>query len=163
MKSLRLIASALVLVLMSAGTHVVADEATWASILQEKIASLDLSDVQKSDIGAAFVEADTAYDEAIAATRLDIAATLTDDQKTGLANMADNAIQKRLQGDTSARTRSIAEIADELGVTDDQSAAIRESFNALGATLDAVDANLRSRIKSVLSEEQLAKVMSWFN
>lgn len=162
MKPIRMFASVLALVMMAAGTVVLADAATWAATLQEKVASLDLSADQKSAIAGAFGEADELYEEAIAATRETIGRTLTGDQKQQLGEMANAEIQRRLQGDTAARTKSIADIASDLGITDAQSSVIREALGGLGETLDGVDAGLRAQIKSILNEEQLAKVMSWF-
>jgi hypothetical protein len=162
MKPLQLIASILAMVLLSAGPVVHADTATWATTLQQKIQSLDLSDTQKSEIAGAFVAADEAYGDAIAATRATIGEILTDEQKAELGAMANAEIQRRLEGDTTARTKSIADIASDLGVTDAQSAAIREALGDLGGILDGIDADLVAAIKSYLNEEQLAKVASWF-
>lgn len=161
MKLIRMFASVMAFVLMSAGTVVLADAATWAATLQEKVASLDLSAGQKSAIRDAFGKADDLYEQAIAATRETIGATLTGDQKQQLGEMANAELQRRLQGDTAERTKSIADIASDLGITDAQSSAITDALGSLGKTLDGVDAGLRSQIKSILNEEQLAKVMSW--
>ena len=162
MKPLHLIASILALLLVTAGPVTVAETATWATTLQQKIQSLELSDTQKSEIASAFVAADEAYGEAIAATRATIGEILTDEQQAELGNMANAEIQRRLEGDTSARTKSIADIASDLGVTEDQSSAIREALADLGDILDGIDAGLVDAIKSYLNEEQLAKVASWF-
>ena len=124
MKLPHLLASLLTLFLVTAGTAATAEEATWAQGVQSAIASLDLSDDQKGAIASAFQTADSAYGEAIAAARQQIGAILTDEQKQGLADMADAELQRRLQGDSSARGKSIGDIASQLGVTDAQSSAI---------------------------------------
>lgn len=161
MKQLKIFCSVLAVMTMVLVNAVAADTATWAQMVQEKIASLDLSDVQKMDIGKAFDTADAAYGDAIADARNIISETLTDDQKKEMGNMANAQLQKRLEGDTSARAKSIADIAKELGVTDSQSETIRKALGGLGDTLDGIDADLMKSIKSILNQEQLAKIASW--
>ncbi len=161
MKQLKIFGSVLVLMTMVLVNTVAADSATWAQAIQEKITSLDLSDVQKMDIGKAFDAADASYGDAIADARKVIAETLTDDQKKELGDMANAQLQKRLEGDSSARAKSIADIANDLGVTDAQSDTIRKALGGLGDTLDGIDANLMKSIKSILNKEQLAKIASW--
>lgn len=161
MKLLRIFLSVLALGMVSAGAVAADDTQTWAATLQQGIDSLDLSDEQKGAIAGAFDGADAAYGDAIAAARQQIGGILTDEQKTGLANMADAEIQKRLAGDASERTKSIADIGSDLGVTEAQSSAIGQALSGLGGMLDGIDSELVSTIKSVLNEEQLAKIASW--
>src|SRR5262245_23143031 len=83
-----------------------ASDGTWSQTAREKIDSLNLSEEQRSGIRDAFTAAEDSYDKAISKTREKIAKTLTDDQKDKLQSMADEAIQKRLQGKKLDRTRS---------------------------------------------------------
>ena len=70
-------------------------------------------------------------------------------------------IQKRMQGKKLDRTRSIADISNELGITEDQSAAIRSALDGLGKHLDKVDSKLVAKVEKILNPEQLAKVRTW--
>lgn len=88
MKRLNLMGSIMALLMMAAVNVAVADTATWADTVQKAITSLDLSDAQKMDIGKAFDVADAGYEKAISDARKGIAETLTDEQKTELADMA---------------------------------------------------------------------------
>ncbi|GAB3113102.1 hypothetical protein G8770_19160 [Aestuariicella hydrocarbonica] len=162
MKMIRLLTLFLSCWLLLVGQWSVADDATWADTLQQKIDSLDLTDMQKSSIAEAFGAADAAYERAIFATRATVRETLTDDQRQKLQDMADEEIQRRLQGDDTVRTQSIAELASDLEVTDEQSSLIRGALSDLGNTLDGIDAQLRDQVKSVLDAEQIAKIKSWF-
>jgi hypothetical protein len=163
MKRLHIFASALVLLMMTVANAAVADSGTWVETVQEKIASLDLSGAQKMDIGKAFDSADMAYEKAFGDARKIIGETLTDDQKKSLGDMANAQLQKRLEGDMTARTKSIADIAKDLGVTDSQSEMIKKALGGLGDTLDGIDAGLIKGIKSVLNPDQLAKIASWIS
>jgi hypothetical protein len=161
MKLLRIFLSVLVLGIVSAGPVAADETATWAETLQQGIASLDLSDEQKDAIAGAFDGADSAYGDAFAAARQRLGSILTDEQKTGLTDMADAEIQKRLAGDAGERTQSIADIASDLGVTETQKSAMGKVLSGLGGVLDGIDAELISSIKSVLNQEQLAKIATW--
>lgn len=88
MKRLNLMGSIMALLMTAAVNVAVADTATWADTVQKAITSLDLSDAQKMDIGKAFNVADAGYEKAIIDARKVIAETLTDEQKTELADMA---------------------------------------------------------------------------
>lgn len=162
MKMIRLVTLFLSCWLLLVGQWGVADDATWADTLQQKIDSLDLTDMQKSSIAEAFGAADAAYERAILATRATVRETLTDAQRQKLQDMADEEIQRRLQGDDTVRTKSIAELASDLEVTDEQSTLIRSALSDLGNTLDGIDAQLRDQVKSVLDAEQIANIQSWF-
>ena len=161
MKLLRIMLSVLLLGTVTVGPVAAEETATWAETLQQGIARLDLSDEQKGAIASAFDAADSAYGEAFAATRQQLGGILTEEQRSGLSEMADAELQKRLAGDASERTKSIADIANDLGVTDQQKTAMAEALNSLGGILDGIDSELVSGIKSVLNEEQLAKIASW--
>jgi hypothetical protein len=161
MKLFRIFIPLFSLMIVATGPAAAAEEATWAETVQAGIASLDLSDEQKTAINGAFEGADTAYAEAIAAAREQIGGILTDEQKQGLADMADAEIQRRLEGEGGDRSKSIGEIASDLGVTDTQSSAIVTALEGLGGALDGIDSELLSSIKSILNEEQLAKIASW--
>ena len=161
MKLLRIFISVLLLSIISAGPTTAQETVTLAETLQKGIASLNLSDDQKSAIAGAFDGADSAYGKAFASAREQLGSILTDAQKSGLSDMADAEIQKRLAGDTSERTQSIADLASDLGVTDSQKSAMSKVLSSLGGVLDGIDAELLSSVKSVLNEEQLAKIASW--
>jgi len=161
MKMLRILLSVMLLGTMTAGPVVAGQAATWAETLQKGIASLDLSGSQKSAITKAFDVADSAYGEAFSATRKQLGGILTDEQKSELADMADGELQNRLAGDASQRTKSIADLAGDLGVTNTQKSAMSDALSSLGGTLDGIDSSLVSSIKSVLNKDQLAKIASW--
>ena len=155
----RWMAFALVVVVALAPPALAGD--TWSETVREKIDSLNLTDEQKTDIREVFTSAEDKYDKAIGKTREKIAKTLTDDQKGKLESMADEAIQKRLQGKKLDRTRSIADISNELGITEDQSTKIRSALDGLAKQLDKVDSKLVAEVEKILSPEQLAKVRTW--
>ena len=50
-----------------------------------------------------------------------------------------------------------------IGITDSQSEALKKSMGMLGSSLDAIDAKLLTRIKSILDEKQLAQIASWLS
>ena len=161
-KAFRWIAAVLFVGVVLAVPALAMDEPkTWSDTLREKIDSLNLTDAQKTDIKTAFIKADDQYDMAIADTRATLAKTLTPEQKEKLGAMADNAIQKRLEGSSSHRSMTIDQISKELGITESQSKVIKDAFKSLGKRLDKVDSGLVSQVKKVLDKDQLAKVKSW--
>ncbi len=159
----KILTMAIALCFATTFNHAIAETMTWAETVQSKIKALDLSDVQKTDINKAFAMADEAYDDAFATARKAISETLTDEQKQKLGDMANAEIQRRMEGNASARSKSIAEIGEMIGITSDQSDTLKKSMGMLGDSLDSIDAKLMSQIKSILNDKQLAQIASWLS
>ena len=159
----KILTMALALCFATAFNPAIAETMTWAETVQSKISSLDLSAAQKTDISKAFTMADEAYADAFATARKAISETLTGEQKEKLGEMANAEIQRRLEGDASARSKSIAEIGEMIGITGEQSDSLKKTMGMLGDSLDAIDADLLSQIKSILDEKQLAQIASWLS